>query len=141
MSEDTSRIEITFPVPVELTNDDQRVIDAITAEICRRYERCHPGRVMWPAGVGSKITYMPMTKAEEDAGRHMEFDNKVFAIDVAERADWSWPCAKCGKEQGDHQDHIVDPPAGDCEFEPVKKDIGPEPDRGVVIAARAALTS
>lgn len=25
-------------------------------------------------------------------------------------------CTKCGLPQGDHKDHIIDPPAGDCEF-------------------------
>lgn len=132
MAEDTRRIEITFPVPVELTNDDQRILDAATAEICRRYERAHPGRVMWPFGIGSKVTYMPMTKAEEDAGRHMEFDNTVFSVECSEREDYSWPCAKCGIEQGDHKGCILDPKAGDCDFEPAKKDLGAEPDRGLV---------
>lgn len=132
MAEDTSRIEITFPVPVELTNDDQRVIDAIAAEVCDRWERAHPGRVMWPAGIGSKITYMPMTRAEELAGKHMEFDTGVLSIDCAERADYSWLCAKCGIEQGEHKDCMADGKAGDCDFEPVKKDLGPAPERGIV---------
>ena len=52
MAEDMRRIEINFPTPVELTNDDQRVLDAVATEICRRWERAHPGRVMWPAGFG-----------------------------------------------------------------------------------------
>ena len=39
MSKDMRKLEITFPEPIELTNDDQRVLDAVAAEICRRYER------------------------------------------------------------------------------------------------------
>ena len=132
MSKDMRKLEITFPEPIELTNDDQRVLDAVATEICRRYERAHPGRVMWPAGVGFKVLYMPMTKAEEAAGRHMEFADDTFAIDCCEREDYSWPCAKCGIEQGDHKTCITDPKAGECDFEPAKKDLGPEPERGLV---------
>lgn len=132
MAEDTSRIEISFPVSVEMTDDDCRILDAIASEICRRYERAHPGRVMWPAGVGAKITYMPITRAEEVAGKHMEFDHNTFAIDCSEREDFAWPCAKCGIEQGEHKTCIIDGEAGDCDFEPAKKDLGPEPVSGLV---------
>lgn len=130
--ESMRRIEINFPEAVEITNDDQRVLDAVAAEICNRYQRRHPGRVMWPAGVGFKVLYMPMTRDEELAGRHMEFAEDTFAIDCCERHDYSWLCAKCGIEQGDHKDCITDPKAGDCDFEPVKKDLGPEPETGLV---------
>lgn len=125
-------IEITFPVAVEMTNDDGRVLDALAGEMCERWKRAHPGRIMWPAGMGSKILYMPITKAEEDAGRHIEFSDHVFAIDCSEREDYDWLCAKCGIKQGDHKDCILDPPAGDCDFEPEKKDLGPDWDRGMV---------
>jgi hypothetical protein len=116
----TKSIHINFPEVVDLTDDHQRLLDAIAGELCDAWQKAHPGRVMWPAGVGSTITYMPMTRAEELAGQHIEFDDASFSIDCAERADYKWPCAKCGKEQGDHKDHILDPPAGKCEFEPAK---------------------
>jgi len=132
MSEDTLKIEISFPVKVELTQDDMRQLDAITGEICDRYEVAHPGRVMWAAGVGSKILYMPMTRDEELAGKHMEFDDAVFAIDCSEREDFKWPCAKCEFTQGDHQDCILDPPAGNCEFEPKSQEPRPIQERGLV---------
>ena len=112
------RIEINFPEPVELTEDHQRRLDDIAAELCRTYEAMHPGRVMWPFGQGFKITYMPMTREEELAGRHIEFDEDTFEIQCSEREDYKWPCAKCGHEQGDHKGCIIDPPAGDCDFEP-----------------------
>lgn len=130
--ETTRGIEITFPVAVELTNDDQRQLDAVAGEICDRYKRAHPGRVMWPAGLGHKILYMPMTREEELAGKHMEFDESVFSIDCYERADYDWLCAKCGIKQGDHVDYILEPPAGDCEFEPVAKEPEAPIERGLV---------
>lgn len=100
------RIEVTFPVPVEVPNAMyQRLCDVIN-DVCKAYEAAHPGRVMWPAGFGSKITYMPMTKAEEDAGRGMEFDDDTMTIDCAERERyhrWFTPkgiafecCKNCG---------------------------------------------
>lgn len=112
------RIEINFPAPVELTNDQQRRLDEIAGEMCKAWQALHPGRVMWPFGTGFKITYMPMTRMEEEAGKHIEFDPDTFEISCSEREDYKWPCAKCDHEQGDHKDCITDPPAGDCEFEP-----------------------
>lgn len=82
------RIEINFPVPVELPDDFQRRLVALVDVACKAYEATHPGRVMWPFGVGSKITYMPMTKEEEDAGMHMEFDDDTLEIEVSEREDY-----------------------------------------------------
>lgn len=79
------RIEINFPCPVHLTAVDERRLDIVAGEICDRWRLAHPDRTMWPAGHGSKITYMPMTRAEEEAGRHIEFDDEVYAIDCAER--------------------------------------------------------
>ena len=112
------RIEINFPEAVELSDAQMQRLDAIVSELCDHWQKMHPGRVMWPAGVGCKITYMPMTRAEEEAGRHVEFDEDTFAIDCFERADYKWPCAKCAFTQADHKGHITQPPAADCEFAP-----------------------
>ncbi len=112
-----TKIEINFPVPVELSTEHQQALDAAASVICKAYEKANPTRTMWPAGIGSKIIYMPMTLEEEEA-RGLEFDNDVFAIDVAERANYAYLCSKCGKSQGDHKGMILNPPAGDCEFEP-----------------------
>lgn len=101
-----SAIEITFPEQVELTQQDQKDILALITRMTDRYCETHPGRTMWAFGVGQKIVNL-------DA---MQFDTSTFAIECAERADYQWPCAKCGKPQGDHKGHITQPPAGDCEF-------------------------
>ena len=84
--------------------------------ICDAWQAAHPARVMWPAGVGFKPTYIPMT-AEEEETRGIEFDENIFSIECYERADYEWKCAKCGHPQGDHKDHITQPPAGECDFE------------------------
>lgn len=84
MSEGTTRIEITFPEAVELPSEwEHRLINLVT-EACRAYEAAHPGRVMWPSGFGSKITYMPMT-ADEEKTRGIEFDNSTLSIECYER--------------------------------------------------------
>lgn len=101
-----SAIEITFPEQVELTQQDQKDILALITRMTDRYCETHPGRTMWAFGVGQKIVNLDT----------MQFDTSTFAIECAERADYQWPCAKCGKPQGDHKGHITQPPAGDCEF-------------------------
>lgn len=111
-------IEIVFPVAVDLENEDQRVIDEIISRVCRRYVAENPGRTMWLFGVGYKPTYIPMTKEEEDAGRHMEFDETTFQIEVAEREDYDWRCRKCGMTQSEHALSGSVAPAGRCEYDP-----------------------
>ena len=110
-----TRIEINFSEPIELTNDDQQQMVKIAAQICERYERSNPHRVMWPFGIGLKPTFIPMT-AEQERERGIEFDESVFAVECHERENYDFSCTKCGKPQGDHRHCIVDPPAGDCEF-------------------------
>lgn len=81
----TSAIEITFPVGVDLPNDWCRRLDELLSEVCQAYEAQHRDRVMWPFGHGQKITYMPMTRAEEEAGFGMQFDDSVYAVEISER--------------------------------------------------------
>jgi hypothetical protein len=83
------RIEINFPAPVEITHVDERRLDMIAGDICDRWREANPDRIMWPSGHGQKVTYMPMTRAEEEAGRHLEFDPDVYAIDCAQRERYS----------------------------------------------------
>lgn len=81
----TWRIEINFPVGVDVPRAIEHELVELADRICRAWQAEHRDRVMWPAGIGSKVTYMPWTAEEEAAGRHMEFDDSVFAIDCSER--------------------------------------------------------
>lgn len=119
MTNTIRHIEISFPAEVELTDDDQRAFMALASAMCRRYKAAHPGRVMWPAGIGQRIVSMPITAEDDDNGVPMVFDEETFSIDCSEREDYKWPCAKCGISQGDHKTCILDPKAGDCDFEPL----------------------
>lgn len=110
-------IQISFPEPVEITDEEARVLNEIALRACKRYEKAHPDRVMWPAGVGS----MPLNIWTASDDEPIEFDDATFVIDCSERERYEWPCAKCGHEQGDHQGLILDPPAGDCVYEPMKR--------------------
>lgn len=80
----THAIEIIFPVPVVLSRDHEKRLVEIVSAICGEYEAAHHDRVMWPFGIGSKITYMPMTR-EEEKERGIEFDDHIFSITVSER--------------------------------------------------------
>jgi len=129
MKSEIVRIEINFPVAVEVCQDDFRILDDIAGEICDRYVVAHPDRVMWPAGMGSKMTVHPLMLSDDEP---IPFDDSVFSIDCAERENYDWLCEKCGIKQGDHGHCIIDPPAGDCEFSPLaapKAEIKP---RGIV---------
>ena len=79
-----SRVQIDFPLPVALPEHWERGLCALTDEVCSQYEAEHPDRIMWPAGIGSLITHLPMTRADEEE-RGIEFDDSVFAIEVAAR--------------------------------------------------------
>jgi hypothetical protein len=48
------KVEISFPVGVDMSNERQRQLDEVLSAICRDYERTHPGRIMWPFGFGAK---------------------------------------------------------------------------------------
>lgn len=84
MANPIRRIEISFPVPTEVPDALYHRLCEVISDVCKAYEGAHPGRVMWPFGFGSKITYMPMT-ADEEAERGMEFDDDTMTIEVAER--------------------------------------------------------
>lgn len=109
-------ITITFPEPVELSDVIQCDLVDLASHLCRQYVAKNPGRVMWPFGIGSPITSMPITAEDEAAGVPFTVDGAGFEIECSERADYKWPCALCGLPQGDHREHIIDPPAGDCPF-------------------------
>lgn len=124
------KLEVCFPRPVVVTEDDHRILVALTEEVCKRYERSHPGRVMWPFGQGLKMLVHPLMLSDDEP---IPFDEDVWQIECSEREDYGWLCAKCGIKQGDHQDCILNPPAGACAFEPAKYEAEPEPEpRGLV---------
>lgn len=118
MSADTREISITFPTKVDLSKDDYRVLHDLLDRICKRYEAENPGRVMWAGEWGGLCTSMPITAEDERNGVPLTFDMDILHVGVNERADYRWPCAKCGHEQGNHKDFILRPPAGDCDFAP-----------------------
>lgn len=89
----TSRIEITFPVPMIFPKDwEQRLADLVN-EVCEAYEDEHPDRVMWPAGFGSAPRWSKAdaaflgVEASQDAPESGEptFDDTTFQISCAER--------------------------------------------------------
>ena len=78
------KIEIDFPVPVELSDGFQQSLDELLTTVCKKYEADNPKRVMWPFGHGSKPTHIPLTQ-EDEKKRGCEFDDSVYYIEVAER--------------------------------------------------------
>lgn len=71
------KVEISFPVGVDLPPGWDRALDALIGMVCEAYEEQHPDRVMWPAGQGSK----PLWREPMEP----EFDDSVYFIEVAER--------------------------------------------------------
>lgn len=106
-------IEIGFPEDVEITSEDQQKLVSLVGDICRRWQEAHPGRVMWPFGIGLKMLANPMMLSDDEP---IPFDENTFSIECSERADYEWTCTKCGHPQGDHKDCITEPPAGACDF-------------------------
>jgi len=76
------KIEITFPVEVELTDDDLRIIGAALDGIASRYEIANPSRVMWSFGQGSKMLANPLMLSDDEP---IPFDDSVYNIEMAER--------------------------------------------------------
>ena len=71
------RIEINFPVPVELPPGFDRALDGLTFLITEKYKLDNPDRTMWPAGQGGKIMWNEPSEPDVDI--------RVYSIDVAER--------------------------------------------------------
>lgn len=78
------KIEVCFAVPVDLPKMWDQELSMLLDKVCKAYEEKNPDRVMWTAEHGSKITYLPMTKEEEEE-RGMEFDTSIYYIGVSER--------------------------------------------------------
>ncbi len=71
------KIEISFPVGIDLPPGWDRTLDALVGMICEQYEEDNPTRVMWPAGQGAK----PLWREPQEP----DWDTSVYYIEVAER--------------------------------------------------------
>lgn len=92
--EDTVMIEVSFPVPVNLSQEHQRRIVTLIGEICDDYVARHPDRVMWAAGIGGAITSMPITREDDENGVPLTFDMSVFQVECCERENYDHPANK-----------------------------------------------
>jgi len=72
-----STIEIVFGAPVSISREHQHRLVSLIGEICDSYEADHPGRVMWPAGIGDRPAGIWSGEPS--------FDSSVFQIDCCER--------------------------------------------------------
>lgn len=80
--ENKHRIEIDFAAPVHISLEHQQRLVNLVGEICKGYEAKHPDRIMWPMGIGAKLTVHPMALSDDEP---IPFDDSVFHIDCAER--------------------------------------------------------
>ena len=87
------RIEICFPVSVEITAEEQRQLHEILGKICLRYEADHPDRVMWIFGIGHKPHFnrrdcgllgLPFDPEGPSEGEPT-FDDDVLQFSISER--------------------------------------------------------
>ena len=90
-----TRIEISFPVDIDLDEDLDRSLHSILNQICLEYERQHPGRVMWVSGYGCKPNWSQADAAflgrpvdpDAPASGEPTFDDAVYEITISERED------------------------------------------------------
>ena len=80
------KIEITFPIEVNLSTQQLLDLENIIASVCNSNQP--KGYTMWPAGFGSKIIYEAFTQEEEEQrdkeGKPpIEFDDSIYVINVA----------------------------------------------------------
>ena len=87
------KIEIEFPLLVELPPGFEQALDRLVDTVCKKYEQENPMRVMWPAGHGNKPIFSQADLAflgkppNPDAPKKGEptWEEHVYQIDVAER--------------------------------------------------------
>jgi hypothetical protein len=75
------KIEIDFPVEVEITENDCQLISAVIANICER-ESQKKECLLWLFEQGSKVTYIPLT-IEEEKEHQIEYDDDVEYFGVS----------------------------------------------------------
>jgi hypothetical protein len=76
------KLEINFPVEMEVTREHLQLLEEIACKVCALYETQHPGRIAWAFGQGQKMLIHPMA-IEDD--KPIPFDESTFEIQVAER--------------------------------------------------------
>lgn len=116
----TSRIEIDLPAPILLDGETERLFISLADRVCRAYEAENPHRTAWPFHIGAKLLVHPMAISDDEP---TPCDDSILHIECYERENFDWPCAKCGHPQGDHQGLILNPPAGDCDYQPKEKPV------------------
>ena len=79
---DIFKIEISFPIGVEITSEQQQELDKVISSICDVYNKQNPKRIMWPFGQGYKLLSNLFTL---DDSEPMEFDLHCYQIEVSER--------------------------------------------------------
>lgn len=79
-----NKIEITFPAAVQFPDGFEQTLCALVEMVCKKWQAENPTMVMWTAGIGSKITRMPIMAGDEQ----MEFDDNVFSIECEARDDY-----------------------------------------------------
>ncbi|MDE2104912.1 MAG: hypothetical protein KGL39_47180 [Patescibacteria group bacterium] len=85
------RIEITFDLPVELSDEEMRALDKVVGHICDR--ECPEGWAFWPAGFGSKPSFSQADAAflgkpidpSAPATGEPTWDDDVLQIDCSAR--------------------------------------------------------
>lgn len=83
------KIEIEFPIDIELTHEETRRLVYVLEDICHR--NCPEGHAMWVFGMGAKPRFSqrdaaflgkPVDPSAPESGEPT-FDNSIFAIEVA----------------------------------------------------------
>ena len=87
-------IEISFAIPVDLTDDERQSLDKFVQRICKRHEP--DGWCYWPSGYGSKPNFSqadsmflgkPVDPNAPVSGEPT-FDHEVYSIDTCAREAW-----------------------------------------------------
>lgn len=73
----TQRIEISFPVDVDLPDHWQQRLSQLLDDVCHDYEVDNPDRVMWVFAQGDKPIW--------NEPHEPTFDGSVLNIEIAER--------------------------------------------------------
>lgn len=71
------KIEINFPIEIELPPGWDQALDGLVTILCKSYEMQHPAQCMWAAGYGSKLIW--------NEPHEPTFDHSIYTIEVVER--------------------------------------------------------